>query len=409
LSEDDTSLEVALEEVEPGPWNRGPRPETHRTDADRLLPETPVRGLAGDLQTMLLADVLLWAATRRKSGTLHVRQGATRKRVVFQDGVLHSSSSNDPRETLGQFLVRDALISEEQLFRTLLKQEAQGSLLGVMLVSEGLITAEQLKRTLREKAEAIVYDLFLWSSGNFVFQEGRLPKTVPINLELETAAVVREGVRRRRRYERIRERIPSGEVTFKAVEGAAAPTDPVELGLFGLAASGKTLLQIALETRRSEFEVAERLFALCELSVLSVLTASGEPTAADTVGAIQELLRLAQKAVLERRFDDAFESYQDVLAFDHLNQEAKKGLIAVSDGRKRDRLARRVPPDKVPVVRTGALGLSREKFSAEEGFVLSRINGRWDVQSILKLCPLGEDEALTIFTRLLDRKVIELK
>ena len=39
----------------------------------------------------------------------------------------------------------------------------------------------------------------------------------------------------------------------------------------------------------------------------------------------------------------------------------------------------------------------------------SRVNGEWDVQSILKLCPMGEDEALLIFARLLERKLIRLQ
>ena len=41
--------------------------------------------------------------------------------------------------------------------------------------------------------------------------------------------------------------------------------------------------------------------------------------------------------------------------------------------------------------------------------VISRINGDWDVRSILKLCPMKEEDALLIFARLLQRKVIELR
>jgi hypothetical protein len=41
--------------------------------------------------------------------------------------------------------------------------------------------------------------------------------------------------------------------------------------------------------------------------------------------------------------------------------------------------------------------------------VISRVNGQWDVQSILKLCPMAEEDALLIFSRLLERKVIELR
>ena len=40
--------------------------------------------------------------------------------------------------------------------------------------------------------------------------------------------------------------------------------------------------------------------------------------------------------------------------------------------------------------------------------MLSRVNGEWDVQSILRLCPMAEDETLLIFARLIDRKLIEL-
>jgi hypothetical protein len=53
--------------------------------------------------------------------------------------------------------------------------------------------------------------------------------------------------------------------------------------------------------------------------------------------------------------------------------------------------------------------LTRENFDSQEGFVLSRVNGEWDVQSILKLCPMAEEDALLIFARLLERKVIDLR
>jgi hypothetical protein len=41
--------------------------------------------------------------------------------------------------------------------------------------------------------------------------------------------------------------------------------------------------------------------------------------------------------------------------------------------------------------------------------VLSRINGSWEVQSILKLLPLAEEQAYEILFRLLERKLIEIR
>ena len=86
---------------------------------------------------MALADILQWVSQGRKTGTLHITRGAVEKRISFSSGTIHSSWSNDPRESLGQFLVRERLVSEEQLFRTLLRQETEGRPLGALLVENG--------------------------------------------------------------------------------------------------------------------------------------------------------------------------------------------------------------------------------------------------------------------------------
>jgi len=67
-----------------------------------------------------------------------------------------------------------------------------------------------------------------------------------------------------------------------------------------------------------------------------------------------------------------------------------------------------VPLDKVPIMSMDMAHLTRENFDPQEGFVLSRINGEWNVRAILKLCPLPEDQALAIFARLMEQKVIDL-
>jgi len=365
--------------------------------------------LAADLHTIDLVDLLEWVARRSKTGTLHLRRRATHKRLFLYEGALHSAWSNDPREALGQFLIRDRLISEEVLFKTLLRQETDKRLLGAMLVRDGVLSSPQLKRALRENAQESVYDLFLWPDGRIDLQDGERPKEVVIDLGLALADVVREGTRRREEWLRIRRRLPSVEITFKVLANPEALEDPGERRVFDLAAAGKTLAEIALETRRSDFDTAACLHGLCAKGLLDVDQVSDEAATVDPVAAIQELLKVAAQRLAQRRYDAAFETYENVLVLDGLNQDAKKGLVAVSDGRQRDRLARRVPLDKVPAVVMGSMLLTQQRFDAHEGFVLSRINGEWDVRSILKLCPMPEEDALQIFLHLVDRKVIELR
>jgi len=139
--------------------------------------------LSGNLRTMGLPEILQWISAGRKLGTLELQRGAIHKKILFREGNIHSSWSNDPRESLGQFLIRQRLISEEQLFKALLRQENQGKLLGAILVADGLLKEEDLRRTLQVKAEETIYELFLWPDGTFEFREGEVPTDMLVHLE----------------------------------------------------------------------------------------------------------------------------------------------------------------------------------------------------------------------------------
>jgi hypothetical protein len=361
--------------------------------------------LSGNLRTMDLSEVLQWISTGHKTGTLHLERRSIQKKIVFRRGVIYTSYSNDPRESLGQFLVRDGLITEEQLFRALLQQETEGALLGAILVSTGILGEEALRESLRRKAEETIYDLFLWPEGRFEFKEGELPTLIEINMEV--TGVILEGVRRVDEWSRIRQAFGQTPCTFKVKKNGGAATDPSEKRALALAAQGRSLAEIALDLHRSEFDAAALLYALHERGLIEAVPAAEEPP--DLVGTIHDLLATAYKRLEERRYEDAMAAFEEVLAIDRLNQHAKKGLIAVIEARGRERALRKVPLDKVPVLCVEMAELTRMNFDAQEGFVISRINGQWDVQSILKLCPMGEDAALLIVSRLLERKVIRLQ
>jgi len=53
--------------------------------------------------------------------------------------------------------------------------------------------------------------------------------------------------------------------------------------------------------------------------------------------------------------------------------------------------------------------LSHYGLTHEEGFVASRINGTWDVKSIVMLSPLREIEILQVLDKLLKLELIALK
>jgi hypothetical protein len=364
---------------------------------------------AGDLHTFDVFDLLGWLVGRKKAGVLQMTRRSTKKRLAFRDGAVQWSTSNDPRETIGQALVRDRLITEEALFRALLKQETDKRRLGELLIADGHLTEPQLMKTLRTNAEAHLFDLFLWSDGRFEFDDERPPAPEPSDLAVALKAVLEEGRHRRERWSQLRQRFPSNEVTFRLTADPVSVTDPTLRQVLDLAAWGKTLAGISLETRRSEYDTTLLLAGLCDQGVLAVDRVEAGAPEGDPVGIITTLLAGAQMRLGEGRFDAALEAYEKVLSLDGVNQAAKKGLVAVAEARQKAKVAKALPLEKVPVLRLTAMALAQQQFDPQEGFVLSRINGQWDLRSILKLCPMPEEDVLVIFSRLLERQVIALK
>jgi hypothetical protein len=365
-------------------------------------------GFTGDLHTFDLFDLLSWAMNRRRGGVLELSRRSTSKKLGLRDGAVQWSSSNDPRETIGQALVRDGLIGEEALFGALVKQEENRRRLGEILVADGLLAQEKLLETLRANAEAQLLDAFLWPDGRFAFDDHTVPRPEPTDLDVALRPVIHEGRHRREQWAQLRRRFPTNELTFRLVRDPVSLLDPGRRQLVDLAAWGKTLAAISLETRRSEYETTLFLAGLCDEGYLEAGRVEAGAPEADPVAVITAQLAAASMRVKEGRFDAAIEAYERVLGLDRVNQEAKKGLLAVAEARRRARAASRVPLASVPTLRLTAVTLAQQKFAPEEGFVLSRINGQWDVRSILKLCPMPEDETLAIFGRLLDKKVITL-
>lgn len=363
---------------------------------------------AGDLHTFDLFDLLSWAMNRRKSGVLELSRRSTSKKLGLRDGAVQWSASNDPRETIGQALVRDGLIGEEALFGALVKQEANRRRLGEILVADGLLTQERLLETLRANAEAQLHDAFLWPEGSFSFDDHAVQRPEPTDLGVALRPVIDEGKHRRERWTQLRRRFPTNELTFRLVRDPVSLLDPGLRQLVDLAAWGKTLAAISLEARRSEYETTLLLAGLCDDGYLEAGRVETGAPEADPVAVIKAQLAGAAMRVKEGRFDAAIEAYERVLGLDRVNQEAKKGLLAVAEARRKAREASRVPLDSVPRLLLTAVTLAQQHFAPEEGFVLSRINGQWDVRSILKLCPMPEDETVAIFGRLLDKKVITL-
>jgi hypothetical protein len=63
---------------------------------------------------------------------------------------------------------------------------------------------------------------------------------------------------------------------------------------------------------------------------------------------------------------------------------------------------------KVPRIVKELEEITKMNFTPNEGFMLSRINGTWDIGSLIKISPIREADALMIFYRLYKDGIISL-
>jgi hypothetical protein len=92
---------------------------------------------SGNLRTMPFSDLLQFLSANVVTGTLQVRSQQIVKVINFEKGRIVSSSSSDPREYLGHFLVSQGYIDEEALRIAMEVQRNSKMLLGKVLVMGG--------------------------------------------------------------------------------------------------------------------------------------------------------------------------------------------------------------------------------------------------------------------------------
>jgi hypothetical protein len=377
-------------------------------------------GVSGNLKTMLPGDLLQWLSLGQKTGTLLVKNKQVEKKIFFRNGRIISSASNDPREYLGQFLMSHGYLKEPELIKAMEVQRQSGILLGKILVMIDVITEEDLQRLMRLKAEEEIYDVFLWNEGEFTFIDDELPAHEMIPLQVDVTGLIMEGTRRVDEWARIRDLIPANDtfvpVILKPVE---SDLEDVQQTIVAAIDGRRTIGEIMVESRSSSFIVSSTLYSLVRGGYVRLADASAsaapaapEPppfAAAAEISEDDEIVSFLNRAQTALRGRDYEKAQRMLRAAENLDpnhpkiRSAIKGAEAaiLSEIRKSG-----LTDSRVPKVAKALEEITQMNFTPNEGFILSRINGQWDLGSLIKISPIREVDAMLIFYKLWKDSII---
>jgi len=259
--------------------------------------------LCGELGTQSdLSDVLNMLSAGRWTGSLVVTSEGIRRAVELLRGDVVSAFSTSPAERLGELLCRHGMISRPELEEAL---AVDATRLGATLVERKVITSHDLYSFLRRQTEEIFYALLLIAKGEVqFFRRDPEAEAAGSPFRISTHNLLLRGVQRVDEMRYFRQKIPHGDAIYARTEAKIGEVslDVEEERVLELCDGRRSLLEIAVESRLSEFDATKAVYRLLQSGLLRARSLetlpprSGitktEPTPTQTIDSFNEVYAL---------------------------------------------------------------------------------------------------------------------
>jgi hypothetical protein len=407
---------------------------------------------------MSLTEILQWLGNAGKTGTLSIERNKVVKRILVREGRVIACASQEPADMLGHFLVSRGRISEETLRKALALQETQRTHLGRILVASGALSEDDLRLLLEDKAQETIFGLFDWDDAEFRFAEGETadPNIFAVNMRVDD--ILLRGAQRWDEMQRFREVFNDPGIVLRRT----ARMPPAEVfknrmarRIFESINGERTVAEILLHAHGSEYLVTKFLYELHRAGVAevagvkqvdrepsrvpveppaaedrppadsgaaappvaaavprphAVVPPIAAPTPAPAPSVVAEGdLEFARRLLNRGEFDSALEILDRAYKAQP-GDEALRRLLAEAEASFVEKSYKHyLPPTKIVVLQRAAETLTSERLSPTEFFLLSRIDGTWDVKSIIQITPLREVDVLRTLKKMREKGLIELK
>jgi tetratricopeptide (TPR) repeat protein len=293
--------------------------------------------IKGSLKEASLADVCQLLALGQKTGSLSIADRSRFGQIYFDKGRITFARVVNRRDRIGDLLVRDGVLTQDQLTAALEAQNNEpDKKLGQLLISGGFLAEQELQLYIRLQIEEAIYHLFTWSRGNFFFEADEMPEA-DITVSINPESLLLEAARRVDEWSQIEKKIPSLDLVFEVEHDRLASAD-IELKadqrkIAELFDGTRSVQEVADETNVDEFEVGRILYGLIQAGYAHRVE---RKKVAET-----DLARGRDAEIAERRnlgvafyrasmWEDAAREFQRVLELNESDFDARFHLALVS-------------------------------------------------------------------------------
>lgn len=169
--------------------------------AEAMSPEEPDQPqeegavpLEGDLAEVSVPELFAALFLEERTGILEINHQGMVKNVYFDQGRAVYVDSEGRQESLGQILVQQGIISDNDLLTSLENMTAFGRRQGEALIEMGKLNPMQLYQALRHQMREKLLSLFTWMEGGYFFDSTPFDVNTVTVFELPMPALIYDGV-----------------------------------------------------------------------------------------------------------------------------------------------------------------------------------------------------------------------
>jgi len=150
--------------------------------------------LKGSLKVTTLPEILHSICISKETCILTLQQFNIKKKIYLEEGKIAFAYSNQRKDSLGDILLRNGIITLEQYLETA-NQIRPGLRHGQILLREGYISTQELISAVHQQVKEIIFSVFEWVEGMFEFEkEEKQIETIKLNIT--SADLILAGIKR---------------------------------------------------------------------------------------------------------------------------------------------------------------------------------------------------------------------
>jgi len=257
--------------------------------------------LKGNLQDFGTTQLLNLVHLARKTGALELSKdtnGASQRdtsELYFQQGKLVHALMSGYDGLLTSMLEKSGKLPPEQV--DVIRKRSKGlddKRLAMILIQNGYVSREDVVQSATRYIQEIVYQLFAWREGEFLFHPDKQPHTSRITVPIDLANIIIEGSRRVQESERLEDELPNLDLALKFTDQPDAKLRNISLSeqewkVISYVKPEISMRRIARAIQMSDLQIRRIVYGLLQAGIVELVGRSelAQPAAARPAGRVR--------------------------------------------------------------------------------------------------------------------------